>query len=225
VRVPHPDRLPPGPLATTYLDAQLVTRGLITAADLYPAWDPDIPFEERKYAPALGEKLRMLFESAYPNVHGVVIQPVWAAGDLLQFECDFHAYISGRQLAKQEGLIFRHLLRLILLLGEFSQVVPPGIDPAQWRGDLRNLADRFTAACRAVDPNSTEFMLAHAADLDVVVREPSATTAVSVPPAAVAAGTGPLPAQSGEPVPGDAEPPPTFEEMTEDFGGGILDSE
>ena len=27
----------------------------------------------------------MLFESEYPNVHGVFVQPVWAAGDLLEF--------------------------------------------------------------------------------------------------------------------------------------------
>src|SRR4029078_12690426 len=131
-----PDRMPPGPLARTHVDTELIRRGLIPAGDLYPPYDPDIPFEERKSAPALGEKLRILFESEYPNVHGVFVQPVWSAGDLLQFECNFQNYIAGRQLAKQEGLIFRHLLKLVLLLGEFSQVVPPGVDAATWKREL-----------------------------------------------------------------------------------------
>ncbi|MFO1022783.1 MAG: DEAD/DEAH box helicase [Planctomycetales bacterium] len=174
VRVPNPDRMPPGPLAREYVDEEIVRRGLLPPGDLYPPFDPDVPFEERKYPPPLGEKLRLLFESEYPNVHGVFVQPVWAAGDLLQFGCDFHKYISGRDLAKQEGLIFRHLLRLILLLGEFSQVVPPGMDAEVWKNELRELADRLTASCLAVDPSSTEYALAHSADVDVLVKEPEA---------------------------------------------------
>jgi superfamily II DNA/RNA helicase len=220
VRVPNPDRLPPGPLAHDFLDAELVTRGLIAAGDLYPPWDPDIPFEERKYAPALGEKLRMLFDATYPGVHGVFVQPVWAAGELLNFECQFHNYIGSRDLAKQEGLIFRHLLRLILLLGEFSQVTPPGTDPAVWRGELKELADRLTASCREVDPTSTEYMLAHAADQDILVREPPAGSAAAVIPIAAPAtvmetGTGAPPAE----LPADGEP------FLDDFGAGIVESE
>src|SRR5262249_55291359 len=163
VRVPNPEKLPPGRLAREFLDAGLVTRGLIAAGDLYPPWDPDIPFEERKYAPALAEKLRMLFEASYPGVHGVFVQPVWAAGELLNFECQFHNYIGSRDLAKQEGLIFRHLLRLILLLGEFAQVTPPGADPAVWRGELKELAHPLTASCRQLDPTTPQYILAHPA--------------------------------------------------------------
>ena len=106
VRVPNPEKLPPGPLARNYLDNELVTRGLITAGDLYPPWDPDIPFEERKYAPPLAEKLRILFDATYPGVHGVFVQPVWAAGELLNFECNFQNYIGSRDLAKQEASCF-----------------------------------------------------------------------------------------------------------------------
>lgn len=215
VRVPNPDRMLPGPLARNHVDTQLIARGLIPAGDLYPPWDPDIPFEERKYAPALGEKLRMLFESEYPNVHGVFVQPVWAAGDLLEFGCDFANFVGGRQLAKQEGLIFRHVLRLILLLGEFSQVVPPGLDAATWRGELRDLADRFTACCRAVDPQSTEHMLAHAADQDIVVKEP--TVVVMSSDVAVAPSNVDTTAAEGT----TSEPPPP----ADDFGTGILDSD
>ena len=40
VRVPPPQRLPPGPLATTRVDQEIVSRGLIAAGDLYPEFDP-----------------------------------------------------------------------------------------------------------------------------------------------------------------------------------------
>jgi hypothetical protein len=222
VRVPNPEKMPPGPLARNYLDNELVTRGLITAGDLYPPWDPDIPFEERKYAPPLAEKLRMLFDATYPGVHGVFVQPVWAAGELLNFECNFQNYIGSRDLAKQEGLVFRHLLRLVLLLGEFAQVTPPGMDQVVWRGELKELADRLTASCREVDPTSTEYMLAHAADQDIVVREPPAGAAASVQPAALPSGAVSAPASAS---------PPTEEEISietsiaDDFGAGIVDSE
>lgn len=220
VRVPNPDRMPPGPLAVEHVDPEIIRRGILPPGDLYPPFDPDIPFEERKYAPPLGEKLRMLFDSEYPNVHGVFVQPVWAAGDLLEFSGDFHKYISGRDLAKQEGLIFRHLLRLILLLGEFSQVAPPGIDPTQWRTELRDLADRFTASCRAVDASSTDQILAHAADIDVIVTEP--------PPMVTAAGPGSSSMSIGDASPeiqtSEAiSPEPT--EVADDFGMGLLESE
>jgi superfamily II DNA/RNA helicase len=212
VRVPNPEKLPPGPLAKSFLDSELVTRGLIAAGDLYPQWDPDLPPEERKYAPALGEKLRMLFDATYPGVHGVFVQPVWAAGELLNFECNFHNYISSRDLAKQEGLIFRHLLRLVLLLGEFAQVSPPGIDQFTWRGELKTLADRFTACCLSVDPGSTESMLAHAAEPDIFApaTAPAPSILVETQPSASSA---------------DENADNASTTAVDDFAEGILESE
>ena len=68
---------------------------------------------------------------------------------------------------KQEGIVFRHLLRLILLCGELMLVNPPDVAPADWQAELRDLADQLTASCRAVDPTSTDEVieLAHAADV------------------------------------------------------------
>lgn len=199
VRVPPPRFMPPGPLATTKIDLEIVQRGLMPAGDLYPEFDPDIPFEERKYPPALAEKVRMLFEAEHPDVRDFRIQPVWAVGDLLSFNGDFSKFIGGRDLAKQEGLMFRHVLRMALLLGEFSQFVPPDVDPQVWRAELRGLIDQLTESCRAVDPASTEHALQHATDHDLLRGE---TAAVS------------------------SEPPPvvTEEELSveaEEFGGGL----
>lgn len=172
VRVPPPHKLPPGPLARNRVDQELIQRGLIAAPDLYPEFDPDVPFEERKYAPALADKVRMLFAADYPDVTDVDVQPVMVATDLLENWGDnFWNFVSGRDLTKQEGLIFRHLLRMVLMLGEFRQVTPPGLSTAEWQSELREISERLTACCRAVDPNSTDLMLADDHESDFV--EPS----------------------------------------------------
>lgn len=173
VRVPPPHKLPPGPLARERIDNELVQRGLIAASDLYPEFDPDIPFEERKYAPSLAEKMRMLFESEYPEVHDVVVQPVMVATDILENWGDnFWNYVSGRDLTKHEGLIFRHLLRMVLLLGEFKQLTPPGLDPNAWQDEVREISERLTACCRTIDPTSTDLMLAQEDEDDFVEHAP-----------------------------------------------------
>lgn len=167
VRVPPPQKLPPGPLALTRIDGEIISRGLLPAGDLYPEFDPDIPFEDRKYAPPLADKVRMVFETEYPEITAP-ITPVWIAGDLLDFGGDFSKYTSGRDLVKQEGIIFRHILRLSLLLGEFSQLTPPDTDPQTWRDELRDLAMQLTTSCHAVGPHSTDSALQHATDPDLV---------------------------------------------------------
>lgn len=180
VRVPPPKFLPPGPLATGFVDQEVVSRGLLAADELYPEFDPEIPFEERKYPVPLADKLKLLFDSEYPHVHSLYVTPVWVAGELLHFGGDFHKYISGSDLAKQEGLIFRHLLRLVLLIGEFAQLTPPGLDPADWHRDLRELAMQISDACRDVDPTSTDYALQHAGDPDLVSLDQPTKPAVSI---------------------------------------------
>jgi hypothetical protein len=100
-------------------------------------------------------------------VDDVRTQSVWCAGELLRYAGNFNKYVQTRDLVKQEGIVFRHLLRLILLLGEFAQVMPPDTTAGAWQAELRDIADQLTAACRAVDPASTDEMIeqAHAADV------------------------------------------------------------
>ncbi len=164
VRVPFGER-PPGPLEQR-LDPDLIQRGLI-AAPLPPPEDDEEPDEWVERPPTLAEKLRLLFDALYPDVTDVNTQSVWAANELLQFAGNFNLYVKTRDLVKQEGIIFRHFLRLILLLGEFQQVTPPGTTTEEWQGDLRDLSDRLTASCREVDPDSTNEVIqsAHAADV------------------------------------------------------------
>jgi superfamily II DNA/RNA helicase len=173
VRVPWEEDLPPGPLATTRLDADLIARGLMIAKPPpaegeEPEDDEYTPWQEREERPpTLSDKLRLLFDAQFPEVNDVITQSVWAAGELLRFGGNFNKFVQSRDLVKQEGILFRHLLRLILLLGEFSQVAPPDCDASAWQGELRDIADQLTASCREVDPTSTDEAMqqAHAADV------------------------------------------------------------
>src|SRR5262249_10809601 len=122
--------------------------------------------------PTLAEKLRLLFDALYPDVFDVHTQSVWAAGELLRYEGNFDLYVRTRDLVKQEGIIFRNRLRLILLCEESAQLTPPETTAEEWRADLRDVSDRLTVSCRAVDPASTDEIIqqAHAA-ADVVEGE------------------------------------------------------
>jgi superfamily II DNA/RNA helicase len=175
VRVPRD--LTPGPLATGRLDEELIRRGLMLAKPPPSPDEDEEEEEEEERPPTLAEKLYLLFEATHPDVTDVHTQSVWAAGELLRFGGNFNKYVQSRDLVKQEGIIFRHLLRLILLCGELAEVYPAETTAEEWRADLRDLADRLTASCREVDPQSTDELieLAHAADV-VEGEEKSSTT-------------------------------------------------
>jgi superfamily II DNA/RNA helicase len=164
VRVPRQDELPPGPLATMRLDAQLLQLGLATPEELSPnARDEQDEDQrrleddgERKWILTVAEKLRRLFDYEYAGVSDLRTTAVWAAGELLLFGGDFNKYVTSKSLQKQEGMVFRHALRLILLVNEFLQLCPPDVTEEEWRGDLGDIAARLTESCRRVDPESTD---------------------------------------------------------------------
>jgi superfamily II DNA/RNA helicase len=166
IRVPRQDVLPPGPLATGRLDVQLLQLGLATAEELVQQPREEDRFrsfaEERVWVLALGEKLRRMFDHDFPDVHDLRTFPVWVAGELLEFGGDFNKYVTSKGLQKQEGLLFRHLLRMILLVGEFIQFTPPDATEEEWRGDLEEDAAALTQCCRRIDPTSTDKALQQA---------------------------------------------------------------
>jgi superfamily II DNA/RNA helicase len=162
VRVPWPEDLPPGPMTLEMVDPAVLRSGLLTQEEMYPppVHEQDRAFGELpKFPVPLAEKVRLLFENSVAHAGRVRITPVWAAGDLLTFSGDFHGYIAARDLAKQEGIIFRHVLRLILLCDEFAQVTPRGLVASAWQAEMKELASHLTEACRSVDPASTDEVL------------------------------------------------------------------
>ncbi|MCL2347758.1 MAG: DEAD/DEAH box helicase [Planctomycetaceae bacterium] len=171
VRVPKPDVLPPGPLATQRLDPLLLQYGIATAEEL--SWEANQAYrdeqreknrnfgeyeEERVFVLTLSEKLRRLFDYEDPDVT-LRTNSVWAAGEILAFHGDFNKYVTSQSLQKQEGVIFRHLLRLILLIEEFVPFTPPGTTILEWQTDLRDMIEKLTACCRKVDPTCTDEVL------------------------------------------------------------------
>ncbi len=176
--IPPYEQMPPGSLATTRLDPLLLQLGLATAEQLTLVGDQD----KRETQPrtrgrfeeppprilSLPEKLWLLFQYDYPEVQDVSIRPVWATGALLEYGGNFNKFITSRGLQKQEGIVFRHLLRLILLIYEFQQIPPADTPLEQWRDELQQILMQLVATCREVDPESTNKALEEA---DEVLRD------------------------------------------------------
>jgi superfamily II DNA/RNA helicase len=203
VRVPFD--LFPGPLQTGKLDPDLIAKGLITAkVPPEPGEEEEeeefVPWDERP--PVLADKARMLFDATYPEVSDFVTHGVWAAGEVLNYG-NFNTYVTTKDLSKQEGLIFRHLLRLILLIEEFEQLTPPGMEENVWKTELKEIVDKLTEICRAVDSTSTEEMIKKAHAADVVEGEEHAKAVTEIIP--------------GQP------PTPAEPEEEDPFGAGIID--
>ena len=154
VRVPFPEHMPPGPMATGWLTPQLLSRGLATQEEITGYRDEDTG---RRIPPLdLIIQMQMLFRAEFPAASDARCSAVWCVGDLLTFGGDFNKYVRARDLTKQEGIVFRHCLRMILLCGEFATIQPPQIDPGAWQRDLAELVSQLTDSCRAVDPSSTD---------------------------------------------------------------------
>ena len=124
---------------TTRLDADLIRAASSSPRCRRPEEEEEDDEEEEEYPPTLADKLRLLFDALHPDVADVHTQPVWAAGELLRFNGNFNLYVRTRDLVKQEGIVFRHLLRLILLCGEFAQVTPPDADAGGMAGGAARL--------------------------------------------------------------------------------------
>jgi hypothetical protein len=177
VHEPSIDILPPGPLATSRLHGRLLELGLATAAELTGKSQEEEEdgsmeelssgryrsrrmFDELPPRPlALGEKLRRLFDYDFPRVHDVYTRSVWVVGELLEFDGQFNKFVTSRGLQKQEGILFRHVLRFILLCDEFASIPPFDTTPETWEDPFDELIERLTICCRAVDPESTDEVL------------------------------------------------------------------
>ncbi|MGI9497071.1 MAG: DEAD/DEAH box helicase [Mariniblastus sp.] len=181
IRIPRLDVLPAGPLATTRLDSQLLKLGLATAEELGSREEDEDEdkkrgwYDEDDYVPVLSlpHKLQRLFQHDFPGVHDVRITPVWVVGELLQYGTDFNKYITSHKLQKQEGVIFRHLLRFILLIDEMAELCPADVEHDVWREDLFSVADQLEEICRLADPQSTDQWLAETREDSEKSKEPN----------------------------------------------------
>jgi superfamily II DNA/RNA helicase len=168
----RPKGVPPGTLETEVVRPALEQHGLLIAKPQAAEGEEEEEFEEEEPEPWFAEKLRMYFEVKRPEVDDMEVFSVWAAGDLLaNFGGNFNLFVKTKDLIKQEGIIFRHLLRLILLCEEFAQLTPPDLPAEDWLEFLRDLANRLTDSCRRVDPTSTEEAIQRAHSTDALVGQ------------------------------------------------------
>ena len=174
LRIPRPDMMPLSPFVTDFLNPELLQRGLATITELggTPSEDDDDGgyHDPDEWVRPLNfpEKLLRLFRHEYPGVSDVPMTDVWAAGELLNFGGDFNKLVTTRKIAKQEGILFRHILRFILLCEEFV----PHVDPdSVWHGELHSISHQLTEACRAIDPRSTDMMIESAHAVDPLLAE------------------------------------------------------
>lgn len=152
-----PDDLPPGPLQEQVLGPLMISMGVTAAgADAEPAdeeeddrWEDE---QEREHPPTFPEMLRIAFEARLPSPELIYVQPKWAAGRAFAMDCDFYKAVRACNLVKQEGLILRHLLRLVILAGEFHTRTE---DP-----DYQRIGHLATSTCQRVDPRYTDRFLA-----------------------------------------------------------------
>ena len=159
IRQPETD---PGPLQTQVLEPMLIQMGLaitgegggvsiVEEEEYEDYWAPESDAPPRRLSAA--EMLKMIFDTQLTTPESIFLQPKWVAGGLFDLDCDFHKYVRSRDLAKNEGLVLRHMLRLVILAGEF--LTQSGGDP-----DYERIGEQATRVCKGVDERYTDRFLA-----------------------------------------------------------------
>jgi hypothetical protein len=158
-RLPLPE-VEPGPMQRETLEPTLLQLGIglvhpdggvMAAPDEDEGedyWEEKAP-EKRLTVP---EMLKAIFDARLASPEDVWVQPKWVAGGVLDHDEDFYKFIRSRDLAKNEGVILRHLLRLVILAGEFSTM--SGSDP-----DYERIGELTTRICQQVDSRYTDRFL------------------------------------------------------------------
>jgi superfamily II DNA/RNA helicase len=161
-----PEELPPGPLFENVIKPRMIAMGVNIAGpepeedearprDRFWQWDD----EPQQRPPTFPEMLKIAFDAGLPAPEEIEVQPKWIAGGVFEMDCDFYKFVRDRDLTKHEGIVLRHLLRLVILAGEFFERTE---DP-----DYRRIAELATRTCRRVDPRYTDRFLS---DQQEVVR-------------------------------------------------------
>ncbi len=155
-----PDEREIGPLETNVVRPECLQRGLVIAdgeGGIKSTWDePEfedyLEDDKPKRPPSLPQMLKAWFDDRLASPEDVWVQPKWLAGGMFDGGDDFFKYVKARNLVKNEGLVLRHLLRLIILAEEFH-LLSSG-DP-----EYAEMGQRLTRICQQVDGTYTDRFL------------------------------------------------------------------
>ncbi len=167
--------LQPGPLQTDVLVPRLIEMGLVISdgetgqvrivkEEEYVDYMPD---EDKRPPPppSLPELLKLLFDAKLETPESLHVQAKWLAGGVFDGERDFFKFVKSRDLVKDEGIVLRHLLRLVILAGEFETFTDG--DP-----DYPQIVQMATEICQQVDQRYTERFLAADAEAKTLSQVP-----------------------------------------------------
>lgn len=171
-----PDGLEKGPLQEEVLEPLMRSMGVKLKEDFQreqaereeegrrwvESWERELP-EEREFPPEFVDMLKIAFEAKLEAPEPVFVQAKWVAGDALARDCEFFQTVKALDLVKQEGLVLRHMLRLVILAGEFLTRTE---DP-----DYERIAELTTKTCERVDKQYTEKFLKEAANMREVMKK------------------------------------------------------
>ena len=134
------------------------TRGPDKPPGMFQPWGD----EDEEHPPTFPEMLRIAFEAKLAAPEPVFVQPKWIAGLAFGMNCEFFKMVKACNLIKQEGLILRHLLRLVILAGELlAQTEDP---------DYERLGELATQTCHRVDPTYTDRFLQQAQEMQKLTQ-------------------------------------------------------
>lgn len=170
-RIAPPEDMPPGPLEVNVLRPLMIQMGVIVAgmspeeeeAQDERRGEPTWEDEEPRRPPVFAEMLKIAYDARLTTPEEIEIQPKWVAGGVLHAERSFFKFVKSRTLEKQEGLILRHLLRLVILAGEFQEKTE---DP-----QYEDIAKLCTTVCQQVDRRYTDRFLAEARSAPSLLAE------------------------------------------------------
>lgn len=152
----------PGPLQAGEIEPELIRRGLVVAREgggvkavqtevLEDYWERDDEEPDRLMLPEL---LKILFDAKLKTPEDVLVGSKWVLGGIIEYERDFYKFVRAHDLLKNEGIVLRHLLRLVILAGEF-------LERSDQDPDYARICDITKHICQQVDANYTERLLAN----------------------------------------------------------------
>jgi len=155
-----PDQLQPGPAQREVVEPALLQMGVVVVAAegglVMPDEDAGADHWEEPEPPrplSFPEMLKALFDAKLATPEPVLVQPKWVAGGIAEFGGDFYKFTGARNLGRNEGLVYRHVLRLASLALEFLDF--SGGDP-----EYAKISEQSTKVCNEIDPSYTDRFLA-----------------------------------------------------------------